>query len=279
MPFSRLKVVILSLLGGAAYSQEGTFYQDAEIRSDISFDMQEPWLTGDDDLLWGDNFHVSSDYVRMKFEVNVIDPGLEASIHIFTAKDKDGLTIELAEKKAGEAFWSPSIEGSPIQVELRSASVPTNTHISVREVLYSLDTIADVLGTTGGRDDKVDIGHKSVPDAIMEAGTAVGMIRFIDGGLGGACSGFLISDNEFITNQHCISKSSICSSIEVTFGYAKRDSFSKGEKFFCEHIDEAKIDFDVDIAVVELAGNPGRKYGSFASSFEDLPTSLNDRDE
>lgn len=69
------------------------------------------------------------------------------------------------------------------------------------------------------------------------------------------CTGFLISDNMVMTNNHCVGSSSDARGAAATFGYTKSGS---GEKFQCdEYVASNRA---LDFGIIKCKGNPGAKY-------------------
>lgn len=72
-----------------------------------------------------------------------------------------------------------------------------------------------------------------------------------------SCTGFMVSAELMVTNQHCISSAASCSGSYAKFGY-ERDAagkLSKGQDFNCVRLLES--DVGLDFAIIRVDGSPG----------------------
>ncbi len=102
-----------------------------------------------------------------------------------------------------------------------------------------------------------EITTLSSSSPIRQNGKAVGAVDLPV--MGSRCTGFLISDNVFMTNHHCIPTSSHARGVTVKFKHEKGVSPSDHAKYDCsEFIGNNK---ELDFALLKCAGNPGAKFG------------------
>lgn len=69
------------------------------------------------------------------------------------------------------------------------------------------------------------------------------------------CTGFLISNDVVMTNNHCISSASNAIGVTAIF----RDEFGSRETFQCANMLMTSIQYD--FTLIKCLGNPGRKFG------------------
>lgn len=77
--------------------------------------------------------------------------------------------------------------------------------------------------------------------------------------MGSRCTGFLISEDILMTNQHCIPAASYARGLTVTFDHVKGVSSSQQERFDCSEF--IGNDETLDYALLRCSGSPGTVYG------------------
>lgn len=77
--------------------------------------------------------------------------------------------------------------------------------------------------------------------------------------MGSRCTGFLISDDVLMTNQHCIPSSQYARGVTASFNYEKGVSLGSEERFDCSEF--IGNDEELDFALLKCKGQPGAKYG------------------
>lgn len=77
--------------------------------------------------------------------------------------------------------------------------------------------------------------------------------------MGSRCTGFLISEDILMTNQHCIPSASYARGVTVTFDHVKGNSKESWEKFDCSEF--VGNDATLDYALLKCRGLPGSVYG------------------
>jgi len=73
------------------------------------------------------------------------------------------------------------------------------------------------------------------------------------------CTGFMISDDVLMTNQHCIPSSGYARGVTATFGHVKGASSETKKSFECDEF--VGNDEVLDFALLKCKGSPGRVYG------------------
>ncbi len=76
--------------------------------------------------------------------------------------------------------------------------------------------------------------------------------------MGSRCTGFLISSNIVMTNQHCIPSAAYARGVTVSFNVEEGIEKGREERFDCsEFVGNNK---ELDFALLKCKGNPGQKY-------------------
>lgn len=91
-----------------------------------------------------------------------------------------------------------------------------------------------------------------------------------------SCTGFMVSTELMVTNQHCISSAESCSGSYAKFGY-ERDAAGKlleGHDFRCIRLLES--DRELDFAIIRLDGSPGHSTRWGHLQLVDRMASLNE---
>lgn len=112
--------------------------------------------------------------------------------------------------------------------------------------------------------------------ALMKAARSVAKLIFTKDFEVLSCTGFMVSPDVMVTNQHCISTATVCASAYATFGY-ERDAAGKlsaGEDFRCKSL----LDYDagLDFAAIQLSGSPGDHARWGHLQWSEHPIALND---
>lgn len=84
------------------------------------------------------------------------------------------------------------------------------------------------------------------------------------------CTGFLISNNILMTNEHCIEKASDARGVTATFNYEDGVYSNQLESFQCDTF--IANNKNLDFALLKCKGNPGKKYGTVSLSKRDMDT-------
>lgn len=93
--------------------------------------------------------------------------------------------------------------------------------------------------------------------ALMKAARSVAKLIFTKEFDVLSCTGFMVSPDVMVTNNHCISSATVCASAYATFGY-ERDAagnLSAGEDFRCSRV--LSSDAGLDFTAIQLVGSPG----------------------
>lgn len=161
-------------------------------------------------------------------------------------------------------LWLPSAEGDTLSLELWPGPGPAPWGLRADRVGTGFSAWeAGVPESVCGSDDRMDA---ACYDAyLMQAGDAVGRMRFEDGGGMYVCTGSLVSPSgHFLTNNHCISTQDAADSLEVLWRY-QRPSCGGGSGSFASYSTGAYLlatDFTLDFSLLQFKeDNPSIPYG------------------
>lgn len=168
--------------------------------------------------------------------------------------------IPIAAFTAGVEYWTRVLPGSYALVQVVG---------EVGEAASGLSFLVDRIGTSakGVRLlSKVDplnpkdrpIAEFSGNTALMKASRSVAKLIISRDLETISCTGFMISADLMVTNQHCISSAAACSGSYAKFGYEldAAGTLSEGQDFRCIQLLES--DYGLDFAVIRLEGAPGQ---------------------
>lgn len=171
-----------------------------------------------------------------------------------------------AEKLAEERFmWTPEIRGNSALVEvLGSTPAGAEFRVLIAAVASHVPPSKPTLNIVRDFDlESIEYIRANQPE-IFAASRPVAKISFVSSEGPAACTGFMVSDDRMLTNHHCIYTDAICKSADVIFGFNKSDSPLGDEMQKCLRLVDK--DEDLDAALIEVAGSPGKRWGSLAFS-------------
>lgn len=179
-----------------------------------------------------------------------------------------------AEKLAEERYvWTPEIRGRSALVEV-TGSTPAGAEfrVLIAAVASHVPPSKPTLNIVRDFDlENIEYIRANQPE-IFVASRPVAKISFVSSEGPAACTGFMVSDDRMLTNHHCINTDEICKSADVIFGFNKSDSPLGDEMQRCLRLVDK--DEDLDAALIEVAGSPGKRWGSLA--FSDAIPTLNE---
>ena len=203
-----------------------------------------------------------SDYLRFHF-VNFSNPGSET----FTLTIKDGQGKQVIEYNEdtvpGSDFWTPLVFGGRALIQVTADPVPQSLQFTLKEMAYQ---------TNGGvwesiiDDDEREhiIDYKDDAD-ITRVAKAVAKLSFFKDDFY-VCTGFMINNNQLMTNHHCVATDEVCETTMVVFGYQldENDNRVHGKQYACKKVVDAN--YKEDYSILELHGTPGDEWGTLAFS-------------
>lgn len=169
--------------------------------------------------------------------------------------------------------WSPLLKGAAAKVEVLG-QVPAQATADFRVVVTAVASNVPLAKPTLNivrEFDLEDIEYLKVNQPeIFEAGRAVAKISFVTSKGSAACTGFMVSESQMLTNHHCINTNELCKSADVIFGFDKPDMPLGQERQKCLRLIDK--DKDLDAALIEVAGSPGQRWGMLLFSADGDPT-------
>jgi V8-like Glu-specific endopeptidase len=187
--------------------------------------------------------------MRVHFRVKTPSPIPSWMIEILGSNERVLATYTPA---AGEtSFWSPDVPGPEVKVRVISVQLPSPEQVQVDGLAVS--QVVFIPQSTVGADEKEAINDPNVPADIRQLGRAVARLRFIgDNGRVFACSGFLISSDLFMTNQHCPQSETEWRSALIDFDYDSPNAIPKVTTFKQFVLSDPGL----DVAIFRLSWTP-----------------------
>jgi V8-like Glu-specific endopeptidase len=187
--------------------------------------------------------------IRLHVQVRQGRPAADWRIRI---RDLTGREVESFEGGslyvAAGGFWTTEIPGRGAEVELVTDTNAQGLEIAVDR--YSFRVIQGIPMSISGADQRVPI--RKAPETVRGLAGPIARLRFISGGRQFVCSGFLVTGDLLVTNEHCLGTPEIAMSAIADFGFDGLDvnplqvRVSKLEA----------VDVNLDYAVVRLAQAP-----------------------
>ena len=228
-------------------------------------------LTIDDDLLaaagpvwWREQFsRIGTGYLRF----HVAQPearGPTGAVLQFDGGAGRSFSYEV-DQIGPEGLWTGLLPGGLAVISLLAETRPQGLTLAIDRVSFEAETGAP-FSVWGDRNEMLHINAPEVPPRARELGRAVAKLVFQQDGLPRTCTGFLISENRLLTNEHCINDAESCRSMVALFGYEfdASNGLQFGEQFFCAGQGPERVSYEFDASVVLLTGAPGARFGSIS---------------
>jgi hypothetical protein len=123
---------------------------------------------------------------------------------------------------------------------------------------YAVEIIPAESQAQVGVDGKIEIGRG--PANVQGWGRSVARLRFMTIGGQANCTGFLVSSNLVMTNQHCVNTDQEAASAFADFGYDS--AAATPDVVAVAKLEDSNV--DLDYSVLRLEGAPGAKWGHLA---------------
>jgi hypothetical protein len=119
--------------------------------------------------------------------------------------------------RPGDEFWTDEVEGNSLIVKVISMVEDADIELRVDRVTVSLDVPYPQAITTSRRDIEPITRH---PDALRAVGRAVVRLRLVSPeGMGHFCTGFMVTAEIMMSNEHCLSNEKVARSALVDFDF------------------------------------------------------------
>jgi V8-like Glu-specific endopeptidase len=212
-------------------------------------------------------------FFRLHFtEIEAAGEG-DFSIILKNSAGKVMSTVSRDELVVGSDYWSDYLSGSYALVELHMAPGSKAAAVKFKIVEAGIEAAGARLQSRASEADPQDLPLRFFKhnEPLLKAALAVAKIRYTRNNFLYTCTGFLITDDLLLTNQHCIDSDAICKTTVAQFGYWQDDQFEvhKGEDFRCIALNAS--DPTLDFALLKLSKSPGKKWGKLSWQWADSP--------
>ncbi len=197
-----------------------------------------------------------ADYVRVAFEG--IAAGADDKFIVIIADSNDQqktrYTAEQFSKKP--TLTTPVIWGDTVNVRVISKGEPEGLNFAIPHLQFGQR--GGVPASPVGVDQRESILQYDNNNPIRSNGRPVARLIFSIDGAPYTCTGFLISEDELITNEHCVNSQAACETAVAIFGY---DAVNVGKQYPCITVSPDRVNVSLDYAVLRLDGRPGDEWG------------------
>ncbi|RVO72914.1 trypsin-like serine peptidase [Sinorhizobium medicae] len=197
----------------------------------------------------------------MRVELHVSAPNIPVNVEIRGGSSGSVQRLSVDQNDAGKSIWSNPVLGETISIRvLGRESAPPAIKVEA-VVVESKDAFAPESIIPPNELRNVFQYFGDAVDTVRRVHGAVGKISFISEGFSLVCTGFLVSDNVVMTNEHCFNDQYVCNTATFTLGYhiGIDKSLSFGSDFRCTRV--IYSDFDLDFTLFQVEGAPGKQYG------------------
>jgi hypothetical protein len=198
------------------------------------------------------------------FEQPVLEPGARSlRVHFLVERPGESWGVQIKDANGavvwstwdaavqGTDFWSDEIPGGSLTLEVHSSRPSNLLKLRVDKILVGADTDTQV-SHVGPNQLRSIVGQDGW---IVGLGESVVRLRFVgDDGRGYVCSGFLVTPELLLTNQHCIATTSELRSALVDFDFDREGAIGRTLRL-SQLLD---TDHDLDYSVVRLEEPVGR---------------------
>ena len=182
--------------------------------------------------------------------------------YAIVVRDRDGRIVERLSKAdfgAKSSMWTKLVYGDLARVEVVGPEPPVGLKFRLDKLVVQRNMGAPFAIVLPDEREPV-AAFRALP-VLYSRARAVAKLTFVAGGVAKSCTGFLVSDDRFVTNEHCVSDSEVCDSAVATFGYEVDESgaLRPGDQYQCSQFVGAS--HELDVALITLAGFPGHLWG------------------
>lgn len=156
-----------------------------------------------------------------------------------------------SEAEDGRTFWSAELDAETVRVEIHSVKPSNQLQLRIDRVVVGRTPQTPVSITGANQLVSID----AVDPDIQRMGESVARLRFVaDDGGAFVCTGFLVTPDLLLTNQHCLATQSEVESALVDF-----DFDGPGDPGLTLGLSELlAVDFELDFSLVRLERCVGR---------------------
>lgn len=203
-------------------------------------------------VLWRGGIERSrTDFIRFRLRVEGEAPPPETRLLLSAPL---GVTDEMRLAAVGaDGAWSVLLPFGEVELALLGDSLPEGTRVTIDAILEHAG--GGVLFSTHGDNDLIPVHDSAVPEEVRRLGTAVAWLSFVDAsGRPGNCTGFLVSPNTLLTNEHCINDATSCDTLSVVFDFEIGPDGRQqiGPQRRCAGIEFENVNFTLDATAIRL---------------------------
>lgn len=204
--------------------------------------------------------------IRLHFKVEAAPPAATWAIRVLDGAGKSAWTYSPATVGGAAEFWSDEVAGDTATVEVYSTQENNPLRIFIDRVGVTDGPPAGPRSITGDNG-LTPITDATVPADIRRLGQSVARMRFVgDDGEMYVCTGFLISSDLFITNQHCPQSDSEWRSTMVDFDFDAAASAPRTTRFKEFLLASPALDFAIYRLTEKQTGRQPLKLAPAAAS-------------
>jgi V8-like Glu-specific endopeptidase len=259
-----LRSMLAALLFLAAVGMVSTAWAEEPLAEGATEKVDRPFPTpsaaANAPFSWNTVFEKpTATFLRVHFGAIKDGSTVDFEVAVLDRNRRNIRTYHKADFERG-AFWSPVIKGDTVNLEVTSSNSPVGLTFMIDEIAFQEKHAAKFSLVHNPPELEEIIRYKSEPQIFVPS-HAVAKLVFSANGKSYTCSGFLVSEDMFITNQHCIDRKETCVDNAVAiFGYELTDTgLAEGEQFEC--VELLGSDVALDFALIKLGSKPGKKYG------------------
>ena len=205
-----------------------------------------------------------SESLRLHFADIIVPDGADVTLLIrnITGSIIDSYDAERLRQMSDQ--WSLAIPGDYALLSLMAPASPVGLSLKVDAVAHTIWPGHDL--SIIGPSNLQPIRDYAKDALVSGLSRAVAKLSFIEGTSAFVCTGFLITDELLMTNEHCVNTPALCATTIAYFGFELRpDGFvDPGRQFRCSQL--VAVNHQLDFAVLRIAQSPGATYGKLSLS-------------
>lgn len=247
----------------SAVAQQAPFAQGPVVSLDVKFPPDNADALFNSTIVWAFNrslpFHNSAvpQTSRILLDDIVVDGQGEYSIDIADGLGNIQETFRFEDLASKTRIWSKVVSGGSLSVRVRGRDAAEKLAFKLTRIAYDFDAVAEksLVGAVNGLTD-VALYEGPMSGELARIAPSVAKLEYIKDGAKYTCSGFLIDQQRFVTNAHCIDSQVLCDTAVAVFDYQKlsHGGISLGQQYRCDEFLGA--DKAIDAAVFSLSENP-----------------------